>query len=198
MTRWHYLLGSSFSRMLRICLPFAIACNTRYAYEPYTNHICIPADTSELEIWHVGHPQCQWRCLKTEQCRYFNHNMSAGQCELGLGQCATLVPASGVVVNAYGPERDTCLHWSAAQQTTLKPIWIFDGFTDLYVARVVVGEGLVLGKLLVYDNHIYCNHEGTIVIFPYDETPGRELLLTDPACTLAWLQYTMMVHRLMW
>ena len=183
-------LRSSFVWLLCIALSIAIACNTRYTNHPYASHTCVPEDASELAIWHVSHPQCVWRCLKMEQCRYTNYNMHSGQWELGLGQCVSLVKAPGVLVNAYGPERHTCLHWRSHTYEGLMPVETDDGFQHTYVARVRVADALVIGKFVVRNPFICVNNAGIAVVVPYNEALGHELLMVDPACSVAWLEYT--------
>ena len=160
----------------------ATACKVIFGFKPFVDQKCVPSASSGLSAYDsINHPKCVWRCLKMKQCRYLNYNDSSGQCELGFGQCEYLLPAPGLLVNAYGLGWDTCLHWGAGQQTGLVPV---EG-----IARLVIGQALVVGKFLERYGKIFGNDEGTSVEVAYDETLGHGLLMSDPACTLSWLQY---------
>ena len=168
--------------------PLATACRITFGNKPFIDHKCAPYASIGPPVYYYGvrFPQCEWHCLKVKHCRYLNYNGSSGQCELGFAQCVSLSPAHGFLVNAYGPNRNTCLHWGSGQQTGLAPVE--DG--DSQVARVVIGTALVLGRFIKGMGRIYGNHEGTYVGVPYNETLGHQLLMADPACTLPWMQYT--------
>ena len=185
-------LGVSFIWFSCIYLSFVIGCGvTRYSNGPYVSHTCVPADGSGVMVQKVGHPQCVWRCLKIDQCRYFNYNTSSDQCELVLGQCVYLVPAPGVLVNAYGPERHACLHWGSDQDERLVPVEMNDGYTTMYVVRIAVAQALVIGTFVPNtDPNVFAVNAGATVVVSYDATMGHELLLRDPSCTLSWLQYS--------
>ena len=189
-TREHHV-WLSFVWFSYVYSSIVIGCVTKYSNDPYVSHTCVPADGSQVIVQQVGHPQCVWRCLQIDQCRYFNYNTSSDQCELVLGQCVYLVPATGVLVNAYGPERHTCLHWGSDQDERLVPVEIKDDYNHMYVVRIAVAQALVIGKLVlnIYPN-VYANNAGDTVAINHDATLGHELLMKDPTCTLTWLQYT--------
>ena len=73
-------------------------CKTRNIINRFHGLRCMT--TANTAVWQTAHPQCVWRCLRMKTCRYINHNSATGQCELGLGQCESLQPAAGVLVNA--------------------------------------------------------------------------------------------------
>ena len=171
--------------------PLVTACRIMFSDKPFIDHKCVPNAALVPSIHHnTGLPQCEWRCLKMKQCRYLNYDGNSSQCELGFGQCMSLLPAPGVFVNAYGPDRNTCLHWGSDQHTRLIPVELYDGHLYTYVVRLAIGQELVIGKLMVDGGRIYVNHDGTVVSALYDATLGHELLMSDPDCTLSWVQYT--------
>ena len=176
---------------LHISSTMTIACREVYGNTRYTDHNCVPATLSELVIWHaIDFPQCEWRCLRIEQCRYLNYNVNFGQCELGFGRCESLVSAPGVFVNAFGPARHTCLHWASDQQAGMVLVKIHDGYEYIAVVRAAVGNALVLGKFTLGGQTIYYIHNSQAVTMQYNGASGHELLMADPGCTLSWVSYT--------
>ena len=166
------------------------SCRLTYVNKPSIDYKCVSNTLSDLEIWHsTGLPQCQWRCLTIKQCHFLNYNASSGQCELGFRHCVSLWPALGVWGNAYGSTRNACLQWRSDQPTGLMPVGKSDG-GGAYVARVVIGQALVIGKFMVNGGRMYANNENTAVDLLYDVTLGHELLMVDPICPLSWMQYT--------
>ena len=157
-------------------------CDTRYTKEPLHDHRCVSEEASEVAIWQTGRPQCVSRCLITKSCHYINHNSRFGQCELGLSQCAFVVPASGMKVNAYGPPRHTCLHWGASDDPGFT---LVESHTS-YVGRVVVGDALIVGKSHGPGNGLAYS-DGDVVGYIRD---GFEFLGIAPTCTASWVSYT--------
>ena len=158
-------------------------CNTRYTKEPLHEHRCVGEEASEVAIWQADRPQCVWRCLITNLCHYINHNPSFGQCELGQSRCAFVVPASGMMVNVYGPPRHACLHWGASDDP---------GFTlvktpPFYVGRTVVGDALIVGKASRRSGNRLAYIDGDAVSYTRD---GFELFGISPTCTVSWVSYT--------
>ena len=163
-----------------------MGCRITFGNKPFIDHKCAPYVSAGTSVYHgIGLPQCEWNCLKMKHCRYLNYNGSSGQCELGFGQCVSLLQVSGAFVKAYGPDRNTCLHWGSGQQTGFVPV----KGAGSYVARMVIGQALVVTRLMTRRMRIYGNHDGTQIDVPYDETLGHELLMADPACTLSWVQH---------
>ena len=186
----HYFLGLCIYALW--CLfTWINGCRLTYTSEPFVDNKCVPRTLSSLEIWHSSDlQQCQWRCLKMEECDFLNYNTTSGQCELGFSQCISLWSALGVWVNVYGPSRHVCLHWGSNKPTGLIPIKVHNEFSGMYVARIVIGQALVVGKLTNNMHWIYVNNGDTAMKLQYDATLGHELLMADPNCTLSWVQYT--------
>ena len=167
-----------------------ISCTIMHGYTFLIDYKCVPNTLSNLEMRHsIGFLQCQWRCWKMERCHFLNYNASSKQCELGFSQCVSLWSALGVWMNVYGATRHACLHWRSDQPTGLMPVGKYDG-GGIYIARVVVGQALVIGKFIVGTGMINDSHENTAATLQYDETIGHELLVVDPICPLSWVQYT--------
>ena len=98
-----------------------------------------------------------------------------------------LLPALGVSVNVYGPAKK---YLSSLGIRSAKQALVSVEVQGSHVARVVIGQALVLGRHQTSNGIFHCNHEGIKVQVQYDETVGHELLMIDPACTLSWMPYT--------
>ena len=120
-----------------------------------------------------------------KSCHYTNHNSATGQCELGLGQCEYLQSAAAVMVNVFWPHRDACLCWSSGQE----PAWVPVEVPNIYVARVVNGDAVVIENLYLSLESFWANNEG-IWISPVDGiNQNIEILTKDAACPLLWMPY---------
>ena len=139
------------------------------------------------QIWLAARPQCVWRCLRMKSCRYINHNSDTGQCELGLGHCESLQTAAAVMVNAFGPPRDACLHWGSSKEPGLVPFQIRSG---VYVARAFSGDAVVIGQLFSGSGYYGANPNGTKIGPIYEANSDLEVLTKDAACPLPWMPYT--------
>ena len=95
--------------LISLMMQFVAGCETRYTKKPLYEHRCV--STSEVAVSKTDRHKCQWQCVQ-QNCSYINHNPSSDQCEIGLGQCESLAPAVGVLVNIFWQPRDVCLHWA--------------------------------------------------------------------------------------
>ena len=164
----------------------AIACELRDTTEPFLGVKCVTVATRNA--WQTARHQCMSLCMRMENCRYINHNSATGQCELGLGQCESLQPASGVMVNAFGPPRHGCLHWGSRQEPGWVPIVEENGYN--YVARTLSVDVLLIATFDTYSYALWGNRGG-VAVGPVEETDQDiEFFAKDPACPLPWMPYT--------
>ena len=174
----------SFLIYLRATL--ASACELRYTKQPLHGLQCVT--TISRNVWETARHRCMWRCLKMENCSYINHYSATGQCELGFGQCEPLQPATGVLVQAFGPPRHGCLHWGSRQELGWVPIVEENGHN--YIARTISGDALLIATFDTYSFALWGNSDG-VAVGPVKETDQNiEFLAKDPACPLPWMPYT--------
>ena len=120
-------------------------------------------------------------------CRYINYNPDTGHCELGFDQCESLQPTAGVLVNAFGPLRQGCLHWGARNEPGRVPVQGMRG----YVARFIRSKDVLLGTLFVASSQYWAHGEKSNKVGPvYETDPNLEILTKDVACPLPWMNYT--------
>ena len=119
---------------------------------------------------------------------HHNHNHENVQCVLGLGKCESLAPAIGFSVNAFGPSRDSCLHWGSKQEHDHV---LIETTGKTCLARIAIGNTLLIGKFVVAPlNTFWANNEGAQLV-PVSETDQDiEFLSVDPACPVPWIPYT--------
>ena len=166
--------------------PYTRACNHIYAGRPIYGYSCISSDNSVVRLWQTAQPQCVWKCLRLETCHYINHNYDTDMCDLGLAKCESLASVVGSTIHAFGPPRETCLHWGSSHRLGYVTVGGQD-WAVLYVARMVEDITLVVGKYDIVTEMFFANNEGVRVI---DETnEGIEFLTMDPTCTLLWVPY---------
>ena len=169
----------------------AVACDVKYTKQPSYGNRCVPSSYAEVTLWQTDCPQCVLKCLKLKTCRYINHNYGTGQCDLGLDKCETLVPAVGIAINAFGPPRDTCVRWGSMQGHGRVPVELQYGGIVIYVARITMGDALVVGKFHVnLGGQFWANNEGVKTGPVYETDQDIEILTMDPTCTLHWMPYT--------
>ena len=130
----------------------APACEMRHTKDPLYGHRCI--SSSDVVVRQEDHRGCQWRCLRIQDCSYINHTPESDRCEIGLGQCESLAPAVGVMVNVYWSPRDVCLHWGSHQEVGRVAVGEGGMSPPRYVGRTYVGEAMVLGQILVMPTSI--------------------------------------------
>ena len=157
------------------------ACEPRHTIRPLHGLRCLT--TVSTAVWQTARPQCVWLCLHMKTCHYINYNAHAGQCELGLGQCKSLQPDIGIMVNAFGPLRLGCLHWGSKQKPGWEPVQ--EQNRGLYVARSASGDAVLIGKLNTKQNKLRANSEGAVIVTDQD----IEILLLDTACPFPWMPY---------
>ena len=147
--------------------------------------------SSDVVVHQADRPQCVWRCLKMQNCRYMNHSPESDLCEIGLGQCESLKPAVGTMVNVFLQSRDDCLHWGSYQEPGRVAVGDVD--VAVYVGRTMHGEAMVVGKFLDVDNydpHIWANDQGERFSVDYGSDNAVEVLSTTAGCPLFWVSYT--------
>ena len=163
------------------------ACVSKHTMEPLYGYRCTDSSNAEVTISKRDRPQCEWNCLRLDMCRYLNHNHDTKQCVLGLGKCEYLTPMIGFTINAFGPPRDSCLHWGSRQEPGRVPVEI-PGVS--YLARITVDNTLLMGKFDLGHESFWGNNEGTAVGPVYETNRDIEFLTVDPACPLLWMPYT--------
>ena len=168
----------------------AVACETRYRKQPLYGHHCI--SSSDVVVLQADHTECQWRCLRTQDCSYINYNTDRDQCEIGLGQCESLAPANGIMVSVYWQPRDICLHWGSYQEPGRVAVGEAGLSPPSYAGRAKIGEAMVLGKFLAYSGglHIWVNNQGTMTSVNHGSGNIVEVLTTVSGCPLFWVPYT--------
>ena len=161
----------------------ATICEIRNTMDPLLGLKCV---TPVVEnVWHTSYHHCILQCLRMEKCRYINHKPDTGQCELGLGQCESLQLAAEMIVNAFGPPRDVCLHWGSSGQ----PGWVPVQATDNYAARAVYGDIVLIGNFYPYYGDFWSSTE-SLRIGPLKEMDHNvETLSKDADCPLPWRPY---------
>ena len=181
-----------FHILLLCCHFLAITtCDVRYTRQPIDGHRCVATSNTEITLWSTHHPQCVWKCLTLKTCRYINYNYATGQCDLGLGMCESLVPAIGVAVRAFGPPRDTCVHWGSREMHGRVPVELQELNKVIYLARVTRDDALLVGKFeSSYGGRFWANDEGVRVGPVYAADQDIEFLALDPTCILIWMPYT--------
>ena len=164
-------------------------CDTRYTREPLYGHRCMAG--SEAAVSQVDRPRCQWQCLR-QNCSYINYNPDSDQCEIGLGQCESLAPTAGVMVNVYWQPRDDCLHWASYQEPGRLAVGEGGRSVPSYAGRTKIGEAMVLGKFLAIPGslHIWVNNQGSLLAISDGSGNGIEVLTTIAGCPLFWVPYT--------
>ena len=176
----------SFSIYLYLKSALAIACEIRNAIEPHHGLRCLT--TARTSAWQTAHPQCIWRCLQMKTCHFINYNSDTGQCELGMGQCESLQPVAGLMVNAFGPPKHGCLYWGSNQISGWGPVQERNGV--IYLARIVSGDVVLIGKLNTQKGEFRGNRGGLNVGPIHVNDKNIEFLSKDPACLLPWMPYT--------
>ena len=165
-------------------------CISKYTKKPLHEYRCIGSSNSVtgVTVLQTDRPQCVWNCLKSDMCRYLNHKQDTMQCVLGLGKCESLIPATGFAINAFGPPRDSCLHWGSRQEPGRAPFEI-PGWS--YLARIRVGNILLIGKFDVAPWWTFWANNDGVQLGPVSETDQDiEFLTVDPACPVPWMPYT--------
>ena len=175
----------SISLSLYLHSTFATACELKYSKEPLYGLQCVTTTTTS--VWHTVQPQCVWRCLRQNTCRYINYNPDTNYCELGFDQCESLQPSAGVIVNAFGPPRQDCLHWGSRHEPGRVPVQTMRGF----VARIIRNKDVLLGNLSVGSLQYWAHGWKSRKVGPvYETDPKLEILTKDAACPLPWMHYT--------
>ena len=167
-----------------------IACDVKYTKQPIYGYRCVATSNTEIVTqWRTNRLRCAWKCLKMKMCRYINHNYDTGQCDVGLDKCESLVPAFGVAFSAFGPPRDTCVHWGSRQENGRLPVEVQDR-NARYLARIKTQDTLLVGKFRPESGMFLANNEGERVGSIHESDHDVEFLTMDPACTLPWMPYT--------
>ena len=147
--------------------------------------------SSDVVVRQADRLECVGRCLKMPNCNYINYNQDSDMCEIGLGQCESLGPSAGVMVNVFRQSRDVCLHWGSYQEA--RHVAVGNANLRVYVGRTVHGEAMVVGKFLDVDNydpHIWANDQGERFHVDYGSDNVVEVLTTTADCPLFWVSYT--------
>ena len=165
------------------------ACETRYTKEPLYEYRCV--SDSEVLASKTDSQKCHLQCLR-QNCCYINYNPNSDQCEFGLGQCESLAPAVGVLVNVFWQPRDVCLHWGSYQEPGRMAVGRGDDDPPMYAGRIKIGQAMVIGKFLSIpnDHHIWVNNEGHRQAVDYGTDTIVEVLTTIIGYPLFWVPYT--------
>ena len=147
--------------------------------------------SSEVAVSRIDRPKCQWQCLK-QNCSYITYNPEGDQCEIGLGECESLVPSAGAIVNVYWQPRDVCLHWGSYQEPGRVAVGGGDYDTPMYAGRTMIDEAMVLGKFMAAPNnlHMWLNNQGERRIIAQEPGTVLEVLTTAAGCPIFWVPYT--------
>ena len=164
-------------------------CNDLYTKKPMCNYRCVASASTDVALYQEDFPQCIWRCLRNELCRYINHNSITGACELGFVQCEYLKADVGFLFNMFGLPHDDCLHWRPSNQTGRIPIKTYQGSQLLHVARIVSENILLIGKYRSLDRDFWANKED-VRIRAYATNQSIEILTSENACSVLWMDYT--------
>ena len=163
------------------------SCDLRYTKQPIYGYRAIASSNTDEIVLQIDQPQCVWKCLSMNSCRYISHNSGTGQCVLGLGKCESLAAVVGGTIYAFGPLRDSCLQWSSTHDPDRIQFEI-PGVRRL--ARILTGETMLVGKFDISTEIFWANNEGVQVGPIYQTDQDIEFLTADPACTLPWMPYT--------
>ena len=182
MSTWHLIFISFAIYFFPILI---IACDLSHTNRTLYGLRCETSATTDVR--QTARPQCVWQCLRTKTCHYINYNSETGQCELGLGQCESLQPAIGVMVNAIGPPRLGCIYWHSSQNVEGEPFQEMDG-----VRYIGCLEGQC-GSIVTFNTGgrvLWVNMEGER-IGPISETDQTiEILTKHATCPVPWMPYT--------
>ena len=107
----------------------------------------------------------------------------------GSGQVWVFVPTVGVAVSAFGPPRDTCVHWGSIQEHGRVPVEV-QVRKVRYLARIKTQDTLLVGKNRPESGTFLANNEGESVDPIHESDQHIEFLTMDSACTLPWMPYT--------
>ena len=173
---------------LSLSVIFVATCETRYTKEPLYEHRCMSG--SEVPVSNVDRLRCQWQCLR-QNCSYINYNPESDQCEIGLGQCESLVSAAGDLVNVYWQPRDNCLNWGSRQEPGCVAVGEGGRSPSLYTGRTKIGEAMVLGSFVAIPDslHIWVKNQGSMLPVRDGSRNGIEVLSTIVGCPLFWVPY---------
>ena len=166
---------------------YVTSCSHKYTREPLCGQHCATHLDSVVAVQQTDRPQCVLKCMELGTCHYINHNHVTRQCDLGLTKCESLIPVDSGVVNAFGPPRDTCVHWGSSQEPGRVPVEI-PGQDRL--ARIKIGDTLLVGKFDISREQFWANNEGVQVGPVYQTEQDIEFLTINPDCTLPWMPYT--------
>ena len=164
-------------------------CKNLYTKQPLNGYHCETNQYTSVTLHPAQYPQCVWRCLSKTTCRYINHNIDTGQCELGFGQCVSLKMNVAFSFMVFGPLRHDCLHWGSDVEPGRVPIQVLNNYYN-YVARIVNPNYVLLGRLNSKNEQFWANSESILIGPIYKTDQDIEILTTDDACNLLWLAYT--------
>ena len=163
------------------------ACDVKHTKEPLYGYHCVAKPNTEIT---ASQKDCVLQCLRKNECHYISHNYGTDQCNLGLDKCESLVPVIGGAVNVFGPPRDTCVHWGSRDESGREPIEVWNDIFNLYLARLLIGDALVVGKFKPFNGNFLVNN-GNVDVGPIKEIDYNiEFLTIDPNCTELWIPYT--------
>ena len=100
--------------MLIFPVIFVTACEMKITKEPFYGHRCL--SSSHVVVRQTNRVGCHLQCMHMKNCSFMNHNAERDLCEIGVGECESLVSAVGVSVNVYLQSRDDCLYWGCHQE----------------------------------------------------------------------------------
>ena len=166
-----------------------MGCQIRNTRWPLLHYRCIPNSSDEVIFRQVARPQCEWKCLSMESCRYININPSNVSCELGIGRCMYLEPSDGYMVQAFTIPNHLCIQWGSDQQMGRETVQVFHGDMSLLAARIRHGSSMIVGKFLEDRGYFFGNSEGQKIsaVSTDDEIA---ILTIDEACIWSWIPYT--------
>ena len=162
------------------------ACDIKHTNEPLHGHHCVARAHSEIT---VSQKDCMTQCFRKKMCYFINHDYGTDQCHLGLDKCESLVPVIQGTVQVFGPPRYNCVHWGPRGESGRERIEVLFNGCFLYLARVLIGDALIVGKFKPHYGNFQSNKKNMDVGRIKETDHDIEFLIMDPACTLLWMPY---------
>ena len=144
-----------------------IPCKDLYTRQPINGFHC-QTNLNTMVMHQTEFPQCAWRCLSENTCRYINHNFANGQCELGLGQCESLRPNGTFSVMAFGPLGHDCLRWGPSVEPGRVPFKVLNTYYS-YVAKIISENNVPIGRFNIQSGKFWANKK----VFLWADTNNR-------------------------
>ena len=186
---WKYFKPAYTVCCIYIHFAFVIGCQVKNTRSPLLEYRCIPNSSDEVIFRQDGHPQCEWRCMSMDSCRYINMNPSNLSCEMGFGRCMYLEPSPGYMIKAFTIPNLMCIKWVRGEEAGLERIHVFGGTNIVFQSRTQRGPSTILGRFVNHTREFRANFEGRRLI-AVSTNDVIEFLTIDKNCTWSWFPYT--------